>query len=106
MRMPVARHVSCRQDYYCHTTFEFKVTDGAAASACSTTGSDGGSTAAKSVDDGADASTGRIGTVLAGGRYDGLFQQLGGPANVPCFGTTFRTCHMRPCSRSWHSLWM
>ena len=58
--------VSYVQDYYCHTIFEFKVES-------------------KSGDDG-DDSLGRLGTVLAGGRYNGLVQLLGGPEGVPGIG--------------------
>jgi len=41
------------QDYYCHTAFEFEVSD--------------------------TNTSGPIGTILAGGRYDGLMKELGGP---------------------------
>ena len=57
------------QDYYCHTIFECKVETPA---------------------QGDDSEIGRLGTVLAGGRYNGLFHQLGGPAGVAGMGKQCR----------------
>lgn len=88
-------------DYYCHTIFEFKVeADGAEVASrplVPTTSStpapahadgddegEGGEDLSEGGSGGGDL--GRLGTVLAGGRYDGLFQQLGGPLGVPGIG--------------------
>ncbi|RYG43102.1 hypothetical protein EON68_00910, partial [archaeon] len=51
-------------DYYRHTIFEFVATQA----------------------DAAGAASGHVGTVLAGGRYDGLCAAFGGPKDVPAVG--------------------
>jgi histidyl-tRNA synthetase len=62
-------------DYYCHTIFEFKVASNPQAQAAGA----GGKAAL-------DSDVGQLGTVLAGGRYDGLVSQFGGPATVAGMG--------------------
>lgn len=59
-------------DYYRHTIFEFVV------------GGEGEAGGAAGTPPG--GSAGQLGTVLAGGRYDGLSGALGGPAGVPAIG--------------------
>lgn len=73
-------------DYYRHTIFEFVAEPMTQAAPAPNNGDAGASDPLSPTTAESGGGPGQLGTVLAGGRYDGLCESLGGPAGIPGIG--------------------